>query len=205
MRRPKISQVVSPVVVQVADSARAFTSTTGTAVTVYPVTSTSLTDACQLARADFKRYPHNDLAALEKLSEFKGESSERTWLTAILKYKVIEVYRKRNSAWLSAAGDHEPEPEYFDPDNGHWKEVWGPRPMPLDHGDPTLQKELAGILQKCLQKLPALWRSIFSMKHMDETATEVICEELKVTPSNYWVIIHRAKVNLRACIQKEYA
>lgn len=142
------------------------------------------------------------LAALEKLSEFRGESSERTWLTAILKYKVIEVYRKRNSSWFV---DQEPEPEYFEPDNGHWKEVWSPRPMPLDQGDPTLQKELMGILQKCLQKLPALWRSIFSMKHMDETATEVICKELKVTPSNYWVIIHRAKVNLRACIQKEYS
>jgi RNA polymerase sigma-70 factor (ECF subfamily) len=145
------------------------------------------------------------LAALEKISEFRGESSERTWLTAILKYKVIEVYRKRNSSWLSSADHHEPEPEYFEPDNGHWKDVWAPRPMPLDHSDPTLQKELTWILQKCLQKLPALWRSIFSMKHMDETATEVICKELKVTPSNYWVIIHRAKVNLRACIQKEYS
>jgi RNA polymerase sigma-70 factor (TIGR02943 family) len=144
------------------------------------------------------------LAALEKLSEFRGESSERTWLTAILRYKVIDVYRKRNSAWLTSLDAHDGEPEYFEPDNGHWKDVYAPRPMNMDYDDPTVHKELAAILQKCLQRLPALWQAIFSMKHMDEVKTEAICKELKVTPSNYWVILHRAKVNLRACIQKEY-
>ena len=144
------------------------------------------------------------LAALEKLSDFRGESSERTWLTAILKYKVIEVYRKRNSSWLSAGGSYEPEPEYFEPDNGHWKDAFAPRPMPFDQADPIVHKELAAILKKCLQRLPSLWQCIFSMKHMDEMKAEVICKELKVTSANYWVILHRAKVNLRACIQKEY-
>lgn len=145
------------------------------------------------------------LAALEKLSEFRGESSERTWLTAILRYKVIDVYRKKNSAWLTSLEAHEAEPEYFEPDNGHWKEAWAPRPMSIDSSDPTLRKELAAVLQKCLQRLPALWQAIFSMKHMDEVKTEVICKELKVTPSNYWVILHRAKVNLRACVEKVWS
>ncbi|HVU54524.1 MAG TPA: sigma-70 family RNA polymerase sigma factor [Puia sp.] len=144
------------------------------------------------------------LAALEKLSEFRGESSERTWLTAILRYKVIDVYRKRNSAWLGSLDGHDAEPEYFEPDNGHWKEVYAPRAIGIEQGDPTVHKELAAILQKCLKKLPALWQAIFSMKHMDEMKTETICKELKVSTANYWVIIHRAKVNLRACIQKEY-
>jgi len=145
------------------------------------------------------------LAALEKLGEFRGESSERTWLTAILRYKVIDIYRKRNSSWVTTLDPHDPEPEYFEPGNGHWKEVWAPRPVSIDQDDLTTRKELAAILQKCLQRLPALWLAIFSMKHMDETATEVICKELKITLSNYWVILHRAKVNLRACIQKEYS
>ncbi len=89
------------------------------------------------------------LAALEKLADFKGQSSERTWLTAILKYKIIDVYRKRNASWLTTIAAHDAEPEFF------------------------------------------------------ELATETICRELKITPANFWVIIHRAKVNLRACIQKE--
>lgn len=143
------------------------------------------------------------LAALEKTGEFKGESSERTWLTAILRYKVIDIYRKRNASWLVKDRSHEPEPEYFDPETGHWTQAWAPRPMKIDPVDPTLQKELAAVLQKCLERLPALWYSIFSMKHMDEEATEVICQEMKISSANFWVIMHRAKVNLRACLQKE--
>ncbi|HEY4206984.1 MAG TPA: sigma-70 family RNA polymerase sigma factor [Puia sp.] len=145
------------------------------------------------------------LAALEKLSEFRRESSERTWLTAILRYKVIEVYRKRNSNWLTLLGAHEAEQEYFEVDNGHWHEAWAPQPMRIDQPDPAIRKELASILQKCLQRLPDLWFAIFSMKHMDDMEAESICKELKVSSSNYWVILHRAKVNLRACIQKEYS
>jgi RNA polymerase sigma-70 factor (TIGR02943 family) len=143
------------------------------------------------------------LAALERRSEFRGESSEKTWMTAILRYKVIEVYRKRNASWLTTERDHHPEPEYFEPGNGHWKLAWAPQPMSIDTGDVALHKELAMILRKCLDRLPALWLTIFSMKHMDGEATEVICQQMKISTANYWVIIHRAKVNLRACLQKE--
>ena len=144
------------------------------------------------------------LAALEKVSQFQGNSSERTWLTAILKYKIIDIYRKRNSGLRTQKIDEEPELEFFEQGNGHWKEQYSPRPMRAEDTDPLANKELAAILKKCLQKLPALWLSVFTMKHMDETATEIICKELKVTPSNFWVIIHRAKLNLRACIQKSW-
>jgi RNA polymerase sigma-70 factor (ECF subfamily) len=144
------------------------------------------------------------LAALERLNDFKGQSSERTWLTAILKYKVIDVYRKRNSAWLLSGGSPDHEPEYFEADNGHWKDAFAPQAIGIEGEDVTTRKELAGILEKCLKRLPALWFAVFSMKHMDELKAEAICRELKVTPSNYWVILHRAKVNLRACIQKEW-
>ena len=143
------------------------------------------------------------LAALERLGEFRGESSERTWLTAILRYKVIDLYRKRNASWLAESRTHEHQPEYFDLETGHWKQEWEPRPMRVDPEDPALQKELTAILKKCLERLPALWYSIFSMKHMDDTATEAICREMKISSANFWVIMHRAKVNLRACLQKE--
>ncbi|HXB09841.1 MAG TPA: sigma-70 family RNA polymerase sigma factor [Puia sp.] len=144
------------------------------------------------------------LAALEKVGQFQGNSSERTWLTAILKYKIIDVYRKRNSGLRTQRIDEEPELEFFEQSNGHWKEAYCPRQMGVEGGDPLVNKELAAILKKCLQKLPALWLSVFTMKHMDDAATETICKELKVTPGNFWVIIHRAKLNLRACIQKSW-
>jgi RNA polymerase sigma-70 factor (TIGR02943 family) len=144
------------------------------------------------------------LSALEKVSEFQGNSSERTWLTAILKYKIIGIYRKRNSGLRTQRIDEEPELEFFEQGNGHWKEPYSPRAMRMEGADPLVNKELAAILKKCLQKLPALWLSVFTMKHMDDAATKTICEDLKVTPANFWVIIHRAKLNLRACIQKSW-
>jgi RNA polymerase sigma-70 factor (ECF subfamily) len=144
------------------------------------------------------------LSALEKVSQFQGKSSERTWLTAILKYKIIDVYRRRNSGLRTQRMEDEPEMEFFEESNGHWKELYSPRPMGTEGADPLANKELATILKKCLQKLPALWLSVFTMKHMDDATTDDICKELKMTPSNFWVVIHRAKLNLRACIQRSW-
>jgi len=144
------------------------------------------------------------LSALEKISQFQGGSSERTWLTAILKYKIIEVYRKRNSGLRIQNMEWEPELEFFEESNGHWKENYSPHAMRSEVADPLVNKELAAILKKCLGRLPALWLAIFTMKHMDDANTDTICGELKVTPSNYWVIIHRTKLNLRACIAKSW-
>src|ERR1700755_1585237 len=94
------------------------------------------------------------LSALEKVGQFQGNSSERTWLTAILKYKIIDVYRKKNSGLRTLSTDDEPELEFFESGNGHWKEQYTPRPMPMEGADPLANKELAAILKKCLFKLP---------------------------------------------------
>jgi RNA polymerase sigma-70 factor (TIGR02943 family) len=143
------------------------------------------------------------LAALERVGEFGGKSSERTWLTAILKYKLIDVYRSRASGSKGDPGRGE-EIDFFEADSGHWKAEYGPKAIGIEYRDPLLQKELRSVLQRCMQKLPALWLSIFTLKHVDEEPTEFICTTLKVTPANFWVIMHRAKVNLRACMQKNW-
>lgn len=147
------------------------------------------------------------LAALQKVDKFEGKSSERTWLTAILKYKIIDVYRKRSSGLAVNADVQRAEQEqsdFFEPEYGHWKHEHAPKAFGIDDQDPLVNKEFNSILQKCMQKLPALWLSVFTMKHMDDQSTDVICSELKVTQSNFWVIIHRTKLNLRACLQKNW-
>jgi RNA polymerase sigma-70 factor (TIGR02943 family) len=146
------------------------------------------------------------LAALEKTGSFEGRSSERTWLTAILKNKVIDIYRKKSSG-LKTTTIKEAEQEqadFFDADTGHWIKENGPKEFGIEDEDHIVNKEFEQILQKCMQKLPVLWKAVFTMKHIDEEPTDIICAELKVTSSNFWVIIHRAKLNLRACLQKNW-
>ncbi|MBE9461722.1 sigma-70 family RNA polymerase sigma factor [Dyadobacter subterraneus] len=146
------------------------------------------------------------LAALEKVKTFEGRSSEGTWLTAILKNKIIDVYRKKSSGLSNKSGVSEAEQDqknFFDPDDGHWNEDFRPKELGAEE-DLLVNAEFSMILQKCMDKLPALWSAVFTLKHMDEEVTENICETLKITPSNFWVIMHRAKLNLRACLQKNW-
>ena len=146
------------------------------------------------------------LAALEKRNNFEGKSAERTWLTAILKNKIIDVYRKKSSG-LKNIDVKEAEAEqsdFFEEDSGHWTSAHGPKEFGIEDEDKIQKKEFEAVLKNCMQKLPALWMAIFTMKHIEEEATDFICAELKVTSANFWVIIHRAKLNLRACLQKNW-
>jgi len=146
------------------------------------------------------------LAALEKTKNFRGYSNERTWLTAIIKYKIIDIYRKKSSAFVSRDNYGTPgeEPEYFDTDLNNWKRAHWPAHFGIEDKDPLNNKEFTQVLQRCMGKLPPLWMSVFKLKHIDEEQTDTICAELRITPSNFWVIIHRAKVNLRSCLQKNW-
>ncbi len=147
------------------------------------------------------------LGALERLEKFDRLCSEKTWLTAILKNKIFDVYRKKSS-WqnrqsLSTATNLEGD-QLFDPENGHWIEQHIPAVFAVEQPDVLQNKEFHGVLQSCMRKFPPLWISAFTMKHMDKESTETICSELKLTPSNFWVIMHRSKVHLRSCLQKNW-
>lgn len=84
------------------------------------------------------------------------------------------------------------------------KTEYQPKVFGLEEYNPLAKKEFNDILQKCMQKLPALWLSVFTLKHVDDEDTEMICKEMKLTASNFWVIIHRVKVNLRSCLQRNW-
>jgi RNA polymerase sigma-70 factor (ECF subfamily) len=147
------------------------------------------------------------LAALERREKFEGRSTEKTWLTAILKNKIIDLYRSRSSGTrkeIQVVGQEDRDADYFDHENGHWNDQHGPARLGIEQPDALENKEFQKILKACMKKLPALWISVFTMKHIDEESTEMICRELKLSSSNFWVIIHRTKVNLRSCLQKNW-
>lgn len=155
------------------------------------------------------------LGALERLEKFNGLCSEKTWLTAILKNKIFDVYRKKSSGrtMQSISIPINPESnqlfdlesdELFDLESGHWNEQHYPAGFVIEQPVAFQNQEFQGILQSCMRKFPPLWMSVFTMKHIDQESTETICTELKLTPSNFWVIMHRSKVHLRSCLQKNW-
>lgn len=148
------------------------------------------------------------LSALKAQTGFRGDSSEKTWLVTIMKRKIIDHYRKNStrgiqdsldSMQVAANYDH-----FFDGDHGdHWNfdnvpQAWSEEQKELEN------KEFYQILNKCLSLLPEKWAAVFNMKNFDDCSAEDICKELNVTPSNYWVIMHRSKLQLRECMEKNW-
>jgi RNA polymerase sigma-70 factor (TIGR02943 family) len=142
-------------------------------------------------------------SALKGISNFKGESSERTWLVAILKHKIVDHYRKTSNLRSKSATNQNTEEEFFEEDNGHWNKE--NRPVEFNSVKDELQeKEFTAVLKNCIKKMPGLWAAVFTMKHIDEEETEDILKQLSISSANFWVIIHRSKLNLRACLQKNW-
>jgi RNA polymerase sigma-70 factor (TIGR02943 family) len=151
------------------------------------------------------------LSALKNLETFRGEASEKTWLFSILKRKVIDYYRKASNRLEVSSEDQKTAPsyEYFfnaeenEGSPGHWKKEPSPAELPLNSGS-LESREFVKILNVCLSRLPAKWEAVFRLRLFEEEKPEEICKEMKLSPSNYWVILHRARLQLRECLEKNW-
>lgn len=141
------------------------------------------------------------LAAFQGRDTFSGQSSERTWLVGILKKKIADHFR-RQSREVSLPGDEGlPDPRGDDPFNsaGRWATgplEWGGNPAELFH-----QKEFLEQLTKCLSGLPPNQANAFTLREIQGADTGEICKVLNVTETNLWVILHRARMLLRRCLE----
>lgn len=141
------------------------------------------------------------LAGLKSAANFKGEASERTWLISILKRKIIDHYRKTNSN----KGKAEVRIQYNSEDSeGDWLEERVSDPFDKTAEDTMENTELGMAIHDCLDTLNSKQASIFKMKTIDNFDTEAICNEYSITPSNLWVIIHRARTAMAECLEKSW-
>ena len=141
------------------------------------------------------------LAAAEKIGNFKGDSSPKTWLFSILNHKIIDVYRKKINQPVSI--EEQFLSELFDK-NGSWRMETRPQDWHEDEGHLLDDDEFQEVLQKCLEALPEKWNTSIRLKYLLEKNGEEICQELDLTPTNLWQIIHRAKLKLRDCVDKNW-
>ncbi|MGB7396076.1 MAG: sigma-70 family RNA polymerase sigma factor [Pricia sp.] len=140
------------------------------------------------------------LAGLKSAKNFKGEAAERTWLIAILKRKVIDHYRRINSK-KGRAEVRMDYPSNTDP-RGDWLEEQVGNAHSSFENDTIENQELGQAIQTCIAKLPEKQAKVFTMKTIKDMGTEAICNELDITPSNLWVMIHRARTSLMGCLEK---
>lgn len=141
-------------------------------------------------------------AGLKSAKNFEGKSTERTWLVSILKRKIIDYYRKINSK----KGQAEVRMNFYDSgeNEGDWIEERVPQTWGNDADKDIENEELKNQLDWCIDNLPEKYAMVFKMKTIQQFETEDICKELNISPSNLWVIIHRARTQLRGCMEKNW-
>lgn len=132
-------------------------------------------------------------AVIAGQARFEQRSSLRTWLTAILKHKIVDAVRKRGGECsLDALTESDA----------------APMPVALaamatmaDHADPCLLAEQRQTLRRTLSRLealPASLRRVFEMHVVLGHSTAEVCGALNLTPGNLWVRVHRARKQLLA-------
>ncbi|MEO8384162.1 MAG: sigma-70 family RNA polymerase sigma factor [Betaproteobacteria bacterium] len=148
------------------------------------------------------------LAALDGIDSFSGQSALRTWLTSILKFKIIDFQRRVISerAHLASAPqtDDSSDPEWLDKmfdDTGHWQ----PRLSAWSNPDGALeQKQFFEVFERCMDKLPSAASRVFFKREVMGIETDEICKEESISSSNCWVMLHRARMALRECLDRNW-
>lgn len=139
------------------------------------------------------------LAAIQG-AKFGGKSNERTWLTGILKHKIIDTFRRHQRELPLRDDDDFADADiddFFDAE-GKWIDRPGECEMPTNELE---QKQFLQTLQACIDRLPESLAQIFMLREVHEEETTDICKQLGITASNAWVMLHRARLSLRQCME----
>jgi RNA polymerase sigma-70 factor (ECF subfamily) len=141
------------------------------------------------------------MAVLEKPDAFAGQSSFKTYVIGILKHKIVDQLRSMQREVQVLSDEDGDDSAAFDAlfaADGHWRE------RPNSWGDPEAsfeRREFFEILQLCIDRLPPNIGRIFMMREWLELETDEICKELAISSSNCWVMLYRARMRLRECLE----
>ena len=142
------------------------------------------------------------LAALQSGASFAGQSSVRTWLVGILKHKIIDAIRKQSREQPLETADDETDIE--DLQNAVYRDDGHHRETPADWGNPESaleQRKFFEVLERCMDGLPKRTARVFMMREVMGLETDEICKDLGITSTNCWVLLYRARMALRECLQ----
>lgn len=141
------------------------------------------------------------MAAIESRSKFSAQSSPRTWLVGILKHKILDMLRKRAREPELNVPEGEDGNDLLDAlfnENGHWSDP------PRTWADPEQSMENSRfweVFEQCNQRMPINTARAFMMREFMDMSTDDICQELSISTTNCWVLLHRARLALRECLE----
>jgi RNA polymerase sigma-70 factor (ECF subfamily) len=144
------------------------------------------------------------LAAIQSGVDFAGKSSVSTWLVGILKHKVIDTIRRRSRERPLELSTDEQSPEDLEAlfkDDGHFQDP------PADWADPEAaltQRRFFEVLERCLQDLPKNAARVFTMREIADLDLDEICKEVGITATNCGVLLYRARLRLRSCLEQRW-
>ena len=143
------------------------------------------------------------VAALYAFRRFKGKSSIKTWLIAILKRKIVDHFRRSRTRPRMKTMERPADStdRIFD-DTGKWQVThneWTVNPAKIYE-----QREFMDVLYQCISTLPVRLAEIFMLREFEDLSTEQICGELNISESNSWVMLYRARLLLRNCLEANW-
>ncbi len=148
------------------------------------------------------------LAALTGSHRFESRSSYKTWLISILRNKIIDTIRSQSrEVSASSLADDETGDDLLNDTlfnrRGHWTDA----AKPGRWADPEAsfeQRQFWSVFEACLDRLPAKTARVFMMREFLGFETEEICKEAGISSSNCWVVLHRARLGLRTCLETNW-
>ena len=142
-------------------------------------------------------------AALKARESYRGESSEKTWLTSILKNKILDFFRKSYREGTRQLDDPDSfsADQFFD-NNDNWSIK--PRKWQMNPHSALETSEFMGIIHKCLEMINPKQADAFRLREIDQADTEEICKVLNISATNFWVLMHRARLFMRRCLETKW-
>lgn len=144
------------------------------------------------------------LAGLEAQHSFSGHSTQQTWLIGILRNKIVDHIRRstRNRSLSETSSQDTAALDELFTSNGHWKNS----PGNWDANVPSTDElaELKAAINNCAAKLPQALAQVFTLRELEQMDTQFICEVLSISPTNLWTRVHRMRISLRRCLEKNW-
>jgi RNA polymerase sigma-70 factor (ECF subfamily) len=145
------------------------------------------------------------VAAIQASGRFGGRSTVRTWLLSILRNKIVDHYRRASEAIPAAGGEPWGEDDAvrgrFFTDGHHWRKAlskWETPPEAVE------SREFWDVLGSCLDRLPRPLASVFVLRTLEGLGMEEVREALSLNPGLLRVRLHRARLLLRECLERNW-